>query len=67
MHRAKTRQQIADEFGIDRKTLYRWLKRNKISVETGLLTPFEQAQIYHSFGKPERPESQDKDADKKLR
>lgn len=65
MHKAKTRQQIADEFGIDRKTLYRWLKRNKISVDTGLLTPFEQAQIYHTFGKPERLPAPDKEADKK--
>jgi transposase-like protein len=29
---AKTRQQIADEYGIDRKTLYRWLKKAGIQL-----------------------------------
>lgn len=49
MAKVKTRQQIADEFGIDRKTLYRWLKRRKIDIEGGLLTPSEQARIYNTW------------------
>lgn len=65
MYKAKTRQQMADEFGIDRKTLYRWMKRNKIDVDSGLLTPSEQAQIYNSFGKPEKPPVEDHTPDNK--
>lgn len=65
MYKAKTRQQMADEFGIDRKTLYRWFKRNKISVDSGLLTPSEQARIYRTFGQPEQPSTEDNPTDKK--
>lgn len=49
---AKTRQQIADEYGIHRKTLYRWLKKASIKLGRGLVTPAEQALIYQTFGKP---------------
>ncbi len=52
-HGAKTRQQIADEYGIDRKTLYRWLKKACIQLSSGLVTPAEQELIYQKFGKPE--------------
>jgi len=50
---AKTRQQIADEYGIDRKTLYRWLKKADIQLSSCLVTPAEQELIYQKFGKPE--------------
>lgn len=50
---AKTRQQIADEYGIDRKTLYRWLKKADIQLSGSLVTPAEQELIYQKFGKPE--------------
>lgn len=65
MYKAKTRQQMADEFGIDRKTLYRWMKRNKISVDSGLLTPSEQAQIYSTFGKPDKLPAEERAMDNK--
>lgn len=50
---AKTRQQIADEYGIDRRTLYRWLKAAGIQLNGRLVTPAEQDLIYQEFGKPE--------------
>ena len=42
MTQLKTRQQIADEIGISRKTLYRWLKKWNIKVASGLLCPKSQ-------------------------
>ncbi len=52
MHKAKTRQEIANEYGVDRKTLYRWLKRENIEISKGLVTPKEQDVIYEKLGKP---------------
>ncbi len=52
---AKTRQQIANEYGIDRKTLYRWLKTAGIQLSRRrLVTPAEQELIHQKFGKPKR-------------
>ncbi len=48
----KTRQEIADEYGISRRTLQRWLKKMNITLSKGLLTPSEQRQIYRKFGLP---------------
>lgn len=39
MTQLKTRQQIADEMGISRKTLYRWLKKKEINLSAGLICP----------------------------
>lgn len=50
--RAKTRQEMADEYGIGRKTFYRWMKRAGIQVTNGLLYPLEIEVIYNTFGKP---------------
>ena len=52
MEMAKTRQQIADEYGISRKTLSRWLKKAEIEVEGYLLSPKDQQMIYQVFGDP---------------
>ncbi|NUO03551.1 MAG: helix-turn-helix domain-containing protein [Saprospiraceae bacterium] len=49
----KTRQQIADEYGVSRKTLYNWLKREGIAIKNGLVTPKEQRIIYEKFGAPQ--------------
>lgn len=49
--KAKTRQQIADEFGISRKTLYNWLKRENITMKNGLIMPKEQEIIYEKLGR----------------
>ena len=56
MQKAKTRQEIANEYGVDRKTLYRWLKRENIEISKGLVTPKEQKLIYDRLGKPEASE-----------
>ena len=49
---AKTKKQIAEEYGICRKTLSRWLKKETIKTSNGLITPKEQEIIYGKFGKP---------------
>lgn len=48
----KTRQQIADEYGISRKTLYSWLKKAEIKLKNSLITPKELQEIYNEFGLP---------------
>lgn len=50
----KTRQQLADEFGISRRTLYKWLKKLSIDSRT-LLTPKELQFIYEVYGLPPIP------------
>ena len=52
MEKSKTRIMIANEYGIDRKTLRRWFKKENIYVSNGLVTPEEQKKIYKKFGKP---------------
>jgi len=49
---AKTRTQIAAEYGICPRTLRRWLKREQVNVSSGLLCPKEQARIYQALGTP---------------
>jgi DNA invertase Pin-like site-specific DNA recombinase len=51
--KAKTRQEIAIEFGISRRTLYRWLKTENISLRSRLVSPEEQLIIYKKIGFPE--------------
>ena len=48
----KTRTEIANEYGIDRKTLYRWLKNKNIVLSGNLVNPKEQDLIYENFGIP---------------
>jgi DNA invertase Pin-like site-specific DNA recombinase len=48
----KTRAQIADEYGISVRTLYRWLKKHHIEVPSGVLKPVHQILIYQAFGAP---------------
>ena len=52
MKQVKTRQEIAQEFGISRRTFQRWLKKHNIVLPSGLVTPKVQAQIYEKFGFP---------------
>jgi hypothetical protein len=49
---AKTKQQIADEYGICWKTLDKWLKKNEINIDRGLITPKDQEIIYTKLGFP---------------
>lgn len=64
MEIAKTRQQIADEYGISRKTLSRWLKKADIDLEGYLISPKEQALIYETFGDPQKKRSASPDVPK---
>ena len=48
----KTRKQIADEYGISRKTLYNWLKEQGIQLPRRMLTTREQEHIYLVLGLP---------------
>lgn len=52
MSQAKTRQQIANEYQIDRKTLMRWLENKKINLPSGLISPRNVELIYNTFGWP---------------
>jgi abortive infection bacteriophage resistance protein len=49
---AKTRQQIALEYGICTKTFNKWLKNTDIKLPIGLITPYYQELIYEQFGHP---------------
>lgn len=51
---SKSRQQVADAYGISTKTLYRWLKKGNIDVSPGLLTIKDLEIIYDKFGKPKK-------------
>jgi len=50
--KAKTRTEIASEYGISRRTLQRWLKKEDISLSKGLVKPDDLRKIYKRFGKP---------------
>lgn len=43
---------MAKEYGVDRKTFYRMLKRMDICIPSGLIVPKDQEMIYDHFGKP---------------
>ena len=53
---AKTREQLAQEYNISRRTLYSWLKKVKINNKGKLLTPKELTLIYEQFGYPDAQE-----------
>lgn len=53
MRKAKTRQEIAGEYGVHPKTLLRWLKKAGIELPPGLISPIDQKRIYGKFGWPE--------------
>lgn len=57
----KTRLQIAEEYGISRRTLYRLLKRYKIDLPAGVLPPEAVQRIYQVLGSPNRADGQNAD------
>ena len=57
MQKAKTKQEIANEYHIHRNTLNNWLKEAGIKLSRKLITPKEQALIYEAFGQPISPSS----------
>lgn len=48
----KTRQELAGEYGVDRKTFYRWIKMAQLPITSGLIYPSEIKLIYKAFGYP---------------
>lgn len=52
MQRAKTKQEIANEYGVHRNTFAKWLKEKDIQLSRKLITPKEQELIYETFGQP---------------
>lgn len=52
---AKSKQQIADEYGICTKTLTKWLKEEGIFLKRGLISPRNQEIIYERLGFPKIP------------
>jgi transposase-like protein len=51
---SKTRQEVAAEYGVTRKTLRKWLKEANIHTGKGRLTPAVLNRIYNHFGEPRR-------------
>ncbi len=52
---AKTRRQIAGEYGMHVNTLMRKLKKEGIKLPRGLVYPKEQELIYEALGCPTSP------------
>jgi hypothetical protein len=52
---AKTRHEIADEYGISVKTLHRRLKKADINLSKGIIMPKDVIIIYRAFGVPKNP------------
>ncbi len=49
---AKTRQQIAREYGVSTKTLKKWFCRKELQIDSGLISPKDQKLIYEKLGVP---------------
>ena len=49
---AKTRQQVSAEYGVDRKTLYKWFKDAGFDFKGKILKPVQLKMIYERFGNP---------------
>lgn len=49
---AKSKKELASEFGVCPKTFTRWLKRENIRTSRELYTPKGQEMIYKIFGRP---------------
>lgn len=52
--KAKSRKEIALEFGISTRTLSRWFQKEKLTIAAGLISPRDQDLIYEKFGKSVR-------------
>jgi hypothetical protein len=51
----KTKQQMADEYGVCRKTFAKLLVKKNIRLERGLIYPKDQENIYNVLGEPVIP------------
>jgi hypothetical protein len=50
---AKTKGQVADDYGICIRTLNKWLKAENIVINSGLISPRQQTDIKRRLGKPQ--------------
>ena len=50
----KTKQQMADEYGVCRKTFNKLLLKVHIQLTRGLISPKDQLNIYDKLGTPDR-------------
>ncbi|MBN1183729.1 MAG: helix-turn-helix domain-containing protein [Bacteroidales bacterium] len=50
--KAKLRNEIAEEYGISRRTLSRWFKKARLNIPSGLIDPYHLTIIYRTFGFP---------------
>jgi hypothetical protein len=48
----KTKQQMADEYGVCRKTFNKLLIKKNIKLDRGVISPKEQLVIYNELGTP---------------
>jgi hypothetical protein len=48
----KTKQQMAGEYGVSRKTFQRLLLKRQIVIDRGLIFPKDQEFIYKELGRP---------------
>jgi hypothetical protein len=48
----KTKQQMADEYGVCRKTFNKLLLKKRIKLDRGLISPKDQLNIYAKLGVP---------------
>jgi hypothetical protein len=48
----KTKQQMADEYGVCRKTFNKLLLKKQIKLDRGLISPKDQMNIYSELGPP---------------
>jgi len=50
--KAKTRKEVAEEYGISPRTLARWFKKVNLRILPGLIDPNHLQIIYETFGAP---------------
>lgn len=55
--KAKSRQEIAEEYGVSTRTLSRWIQNHDLLIPKGLICPKDQEVIYEKFGKAQKEES----------
>jgi hypothetical protein len=48
----KTKQQMANEYGVCRKTFNKLLQKKHIKLDRGLIYPKDQMNIYNILGEP---------------
>ncbi len=52
--KAKTRQEVAEEYGVHRNTLSNQLKKAKLKLSKGILMPKDVEKIYETLGWPDQ-------------